>query len=423
MLEGALQLQEGKLDLAKASLERALSLMGPRAETHFFLGRIAAVQQDDSKAESEFDDALDADASFVPARFALSEVLMRKARWEDARSHLTKTVDAQPTHFEARRLLAGAEAALGRFPSAEKLLLALAAEQPGNVQVQHQLGTLYTRMGSAAKAEPYLQKAFELDPQSTEAVRALTEFYLQQRQGSKAIQTINARVPDARKSGIHYELIAQANFNMERFQEAETALRAALQREPNRSSAYTALGQVYLKAGNLDKIPAQMDELLKVDPRASFAHVLSAFALQLQGKTPDALKRYKTALEIDPNNVFAANNLAYILAQRNEDLETAVKWAQVARKLDPENGAVADTLGWVYYKQGHYGLAREQFRFAVNKLPNSEEIWYHLGISHLKVYEFKEAEAALKRALASNRNFPERAQADSALAEVLRMSR
>ena len=66
------------------------------------------------------------------------------------------------------------------------------------------------------------------------------------------------------------------------------------------------------------------------------------------------MRNYNDAIKIDPNNFVAGNNLAYILAERGTDLNTALSLAQGARKSQPENPSTADTLGWVYYKLGNY---------------------------------------------------------------------
>jgi tetratricopeptide (TPR) repeat protein len=275
----------------------------------------------------------------------------------------------------------------------------------------------------AADAETHLQKAFELEPETIVVLRSLFDFYIQQRQAQKAVLAIDAGIPDAERGAVHYELLAQAYSSLQKFQDAEAALRKAIQREPNRSSSYSALGQLYLKMGNLDKIPQEMDDLLKVNPRSAFAYVMKGYALQLLGQPRDVTQEYSRALEIEPNNVFAANNLAYHLAERNEDLTTALKWAQAARRLQPESGEIADTLGWVFYKQGSYLLAREQLRFAASKLPESEVVWFHLGATYLKANQPQEAEVALRRALGTKRDFKERSQAQSALADLRTNSR
>ena len=58
---------------------------------------------------------------------------------------------------------------------------------------------------------------------------------------------------------------------------------------------------------------------------------------------------------MDATNVIALNNLAYLLARDNPD--EAVKLAQQAVELAPENADVQDTLGWVYYRKGLYSAA------------------------------------------------------------------
>jgi cellulose synthase operon protein C len=65
---------------------------------------------------------------------------------------------------------------------------------------------------------------------------------------------------------------------------------------------------------------------------------------------------YQKALEIQPDNPLASNNLAYLIlqqtAQRRGNVDVALAMAQTARRGMPDSSSVADTLGWAYYQKG-----------------------------------------------------------------------
>jgi predicted Zn-dependent protease len=113
-----------------------------------------------------------------------------------------------------------------------------------------------------------------------------------------------------------------------------------------------------------------------------------------------------------------ANSLAYFLAEDGRDLETALKWAQTARRVNPENPNYADTLGWVQHKLGRNVLARDQLQFAVSKQPDQPLYQYHLAVVYKETGQPEQAKAALKKALSSGRNFSERTLAEAALKEL-----
>jgi len=53
----------------------------------------------------------------------------------------------------------------------------------------------------------------------------------------------------------------------------------------------------------------------------------------------------------------ALNNLAYLYAERLNQLDKAYGLARKARALKPEDPASADTLGWILYKRADFEQA------------------------------------------------------------------
>jgi tetratricopeptide (TPR) repeat protein len=104
-----------------------------------------------------------------------------------------------------------------------------------------------------------------------------------------------------------------------------------------------------------------------------------------------AVDNYKKALEKDPNNAIAANNLAWLYAATGKgNLDEAVKLAQTVVQKNPTVASFVDTLGWVYYKKTLYAAAAEQLQKAVTldeeatrvtKGNPSASYHYHLGMA------------------------------------------
>jgi len=95
-----------------------------------------------------------------------------------------------------------------------------------------------------------------------------------------------------------------------------------------------------------------------------------------------------------------------------------LKLAQTALELQPANGRIMDTLGWVYYQQGKYGDAEKQFKAAGDLLPRVAVIHYHLGLTAQKQGRLVEALSSLKRALLLEPNLEEAAAARKLIQEL-----
>ena len=70
-----------------------------------------------------------------------------------------------------------------------------------------------------------------------------------------------------------------------------------------------------------------------------------------------------------------------------------------AVKLEPESGAIVDSLGWAHYKLGEYEQAKTNLEKAVVLTPASATIVDHLGDVYWKLGRFREAGYQWERAL------------------------
>ena len=65
---------------------------------------------------------------------------------------------------------------------------------------------------------------------------------------------------------------------------------------------------------------------------------------------------------MNPNLWIAANNLAFLIGEHSSaepELERALELAKQANILRPEDPAIMDSLGWIYFKKGEIEKARE----------------------------------------------------------------
>src|SRR4029450_11914643 len=113
-----------------------------------------------------------------------------------------------------------------------------------------------------------------------------------------------------------------------------------------------------------------------------------------------------------PENPRAHNNVAWILASQGKSLEEALQSARKAEALVRANQALAaslpgvlDTLGFVYYKRGEYGLAEPPLRQAAELSTNDPTIQYHLGLTYHRLGRKADAATWLRRSLQAGGKF------------------
>ena len=132
--------------------------------------------------------------------------------------------------------------------------------------------------------------------------------------------------------------------------------------------------------------------------------VLSTLALTLDhaGRWSEARQAYEATLKLDANNGIGLNNLAFLIAEHNGDLDDALTKAQKAKQLLPNTYEVADTLGWIYLKKNLSDNAIEIFKDLVSKAPNQSTFRFHLGMALYQKGDKPKAIKELNEALKYN---------------------
>jgi len=83
-------------------------------------------------------------------------------------------------------------------------------------------------------------------------------------------------------------------------------------------------------------------------------------------------------IELEPDNAHAHNALGYHLTDNNTDLDRAEILLLKANELLPNDPAIMDSLGWLYYRQGKLDQSADLLRSAYGLFADSE-IAAHLG--------------------------------------------
>ena len=97
----------------------------------------------------------------------------------------------------------------------------------------------------------------------------------------------------------------------------------------------------------------------------------------------------------------AANNLAYLLADKKGDPRSLEKALALAKQFEgkTDNPILLDTLAWVYYKMGLFQEAISLLKNAVVRAPDHGLINYHLGLLKLKVGDRMSAKTHLEKSV------------------------
>ncbi|WP_439863262.1 tetratricopeptide repeat protein [Pseudomonas antarctica] len=164
-----------------------------------------------------------------------------------------------------------------------------------------------------------------------------------------------------------------------RTDEAEKRLAAARDAEPDYAI------QLYLIQAETLSANKQGDRAWKVLQQALLQYpddlnLLYTRAMQAEKRNDLAQmeKDLRLIIKRDPDNAMALNALGYTLSDRTTRYAEAKVLIEQAHKLNPEDPAVLDSLGWVNYRLGNLDEAERLLRQALERFPD-QEVAAHLG--------------------------------------------
>ena len=187
---------------------------------------------------------------------------------------------------------------------------------------------------------------------------------------------------------------------------AEANYKKAIEINPNIAEFYISLGYFYVHQNMTKQAIEGYLAALQKDPNSIVALMGLGIIYDTQKKYEKAKEYYQKALKIDPKFPPAANNLAYLYAERGENMDEALTLAQTCKEQFPNDPNISDTLGWIYYKRNIFSRAIVYLREANEKVIDNPMMRYHLGMAHYKNGDNELARKELRKALELNPNFP-----------------
>ncbi len=408
---GKLQLAEGNTVNALTTLQKAVAA-NPRAiDAHIGLAQVYAARGAVKEATTSFNDALSVDGNSVEARIGLARVHLESGAAGESVPLLLKVVEQQPGNAQARILLLHGLMAVGDLPQATRQLKVLRTNFPDSPTVNTAAGQLAMLQKDVEGARQAYGRALAADPRSYQALAGLLNTEMQSKNLGRARELIDqqlAKMPNdpgvLMMAAQTYDVLGDA-FEMER------ALKKTVEADPQSLQAYTMLGRMYYQQGRLDLARQELEKYVATAPMSVPGNTMLGTILELQGKNTDAKQRYQKALQIDPRAAVAANNLAWIDANSDGNLDMALQLAQAAKAQLPNRHEVDDTLGFVYYRKGLSSQAIEALTASTQKQPDNPTYNYHLALAHHQSGNMAAAKKHLEKALQSKSTFSGAAEA------------
>jgi len=421
---GQIQLRQGNTSGAVSTLQEALRNDPDNAVAHYQLGIAYYQQHDDDHAQAEWHEAVRLKPDMTEAQQGLAQVQLRRGDTEGLLQTAQQLINAQPPAAEGFLMRAIVEISRQKFNDAESDLRKAMELAPASSAPYIQLGAVRMLQKQFGEAEKLYQQALEKDPSSAEALRGLMAAYIQDKQVDQALAAANQQIAKSPNNSSFYDLLGTVLLESKKDTKgAETALRKAVELDKNNSNALVKLGKVQIAEGAADQALATYQQSIKDNPREVTFYILSGELYEAKSQWDQAKTMYQQALNIQPDNPTASNNLAYLMLQQGGNVDVALAMAQTARRGIPDSPNFADTLGWAYYQKGVYKSAISLFQESIRLNEkqggaDDADVHYHLGLAYQKTNQPALARQQFERSLKIKPDSPDAASARKALAEL-----
>jgi len=146
---------------------------------------------------------------------------------------------------------------------------------------------------------------------------------------------------------------------------------------------------------------------------------MRGIALERAERWSDAERDLQAALKISPDEPDLLNYLGYSWIDRGQHLPEAIAMVQKAVDARPQSGAMLDSLGWGYYRQGDYKTAVAKLEQAVELEPGDPDVNGHLGDAYWRVGRKVEARYQWQRVLSLEPDASQKAASEAKLKDGL----
>ncbi len=337
-------------------------------DLHFKLGIIHLYQADTLAAEQNFRwivarQDYGITKQTVPVWVQLVHVYTRK-------HHLNRLLEEPDTRLVSQLGNVLLRMVKGRHAQDERMLFVDMAERVLNHQLQADpenqtlLGTkarLLLDANRPADARKTYRHA-NLQGEKTEYHLGIAHSYRAEENWASAQQILEKLHRDTRSENEYYDQIAfdlaRVYLRQNEIAHARNIYQQAVDARPEHTGFRYELARTYLFDRNWDKaIPLLEPLVADTEDNPDFLeHVLFDLGRSLEraGQYDRAVAIFQRLLALDQDHAEASNYLGYMLAERGERLTEAKKLIERALKVDPENGAYLDSLGWIYYQLKQY---------------------------------------------------------------------
>ncbi|MEM6278467.1 MAG: tetratricopeptide repeat protein [Verrucomicrobiota bacterium] len=315
-----------------------------------------------------------------------------------------------------------------QFDAAIRAYVDVIDAQPDQLKVREKLAHVYGAKGDEEKVIQTLQEILEIDPESAETHKRLAQIFMRNEDYLSAIPHLRKSLEITKGSATEYGALARMMIESDEHEAAVEFLGEAAYLFPENPDfpflMTFSLGRLERWEESVEQFKATVklaggEQAQMLNESFFFRY---AAAHERSGEFDRAEELFRKTIEMiakkDPdqqNQQFTAtvyNYLGYMWLENDKNLDEAGELIKTAVDLDPESGAIADSLGWYYFKRNRYEEAKTELLRAEQLIEEPDPVIFdHIAQAFFMLGEREEALDYMRKAVEmdpENEEFTER---------------
>jgi len=197
--------------------------------------------------------------------------------------------------------------------------------------------------GDTSAAKTLYQRLIRKNPTHLDAHYLLGTLYSEQNDHHNALRYLTKAAELAPASPLTQNNLGNVYLKAGSLNKAADCYRKALLADPKMMESTFNLGQVLVRQGNLDEATTYFEKVIYINPSFFPAHVELAKLQKLSGKFEDAIAGFRKALSFEPDSLPILHELANVLASQDKHAE-AIKCYERILELNPVDSSSRHAL-------------------------------------------------------------------------------
>ncbi len=334
--------------------------------------------EDYARARQSAQRALELDPAAEDAGLLLVSALLKSGQAEaaeqQARRLIERSRDADEMRLRYSRLLIEA----GDKDRARAELERALDTNPKFAEARYILALLLLESGDADAAAPHFQALLAAGERRSESAYYLGRIH-EQRGDLESALAMYERVSNGNQALDAASRRAAILGRLGRVLEAHALYTQLRQQFPQLTDEFVLAESAMLtEAGHAERALALLEEALQQQPDDPDLLYGRSLVYERLGRIDAAERDLRAMIQANPDDARALNALGYMLSVHTTRFTEALALIEKAYRLQPDDAAVIDSLGWVRFRMGDTETALALLQRAWQAMPDPE-IAAHLG--------------------------------------------